>query len=265
MRPGDRNRAAWNTAAQKYVVESPALVEEMASAGSLLPREGELLGPLLAGHPRVVHLQSGHGQDSVDLRRLGASSVVAVDFSEVTTEAAANRGRRLGARVAFVIGDALAVPLRSGAADLVYTGKGALMWLRDLQTWAEEVARLLAPGGHLFLYEEHPAAPLWTSSVDVPSIRGDRTYFGGTRVNDTFPASAIRRFSDDPDLKAIEWQWTVADIINATIGAGLSIVRVEEYPDPFWKAADTTPAAAWGGSLPNSMSLLAKASKPLVQ
>ena len=32
----------------------------------------------------------------------------------------------------------------------------------DLARWAAEVARLLRPSGHLFVYEAHPAAVLWT-------------------------------------------------------------------------------------------------------
>jgi hypothetical protein len=32
----------------------------------------------------------------------------------------------------------------------------------DLAAWARDAARLLRPGGHLFVYEGHPAAALWT-------------------------------------------------------------------------------------------------------
>jgi SAM-dependent methyltransferase len=49
------------------------------------------------------------------------------------------------------------VPLADGVADLVYTGKGALIWMPDIGAWAREAARLLRPGGHLFVYEGHPA------------------------------------------------------------------------------------------------------------
>lgn len=255
---GGRNRDAWNVAARKYVEETAALAAEAQANSSLLPIERELLSGVMKSLPRVLHLQSGQGLDSIDLSRSGASQVVAVDFSEVTTGAAARRSRALGASVGFVVGDALAVPLRSEVADLVYTGKGALMWLADLSVWAVEVARLLVRGGHLFVFEEHPAASLWTGDDQTPGLRVDRTYFGGTRVNDTFPASAIRRFSDDPGLVAVEWQWTMADLVNAVVGAGMSIMRLDEYPEPFWRPADGTNAAAWNGTLPNSMSLLAR-------
>jgi len=66
------------------------------------------------------------------------------------------------------------VPLPNGCADLVYTGKGALVWMPDIEAWAVEMARLLRPGGHLFLHEGHPATELWTWDLDEPRIRPDR-------------------------------------------------------------------------------------------
>lgn len=46
--------------------------------------------------------------------------------------------------------------LEPGSFDLVYTGIGALCWLRDIARWAKVVAGLLRPGGRLFLREGHP-------------------------------------------------------------------------------------------------------------
>ena len=45
------------------------------------------------------------------------------------------------------------LPYVRGCADLVYTGKGALIWMPDIRAWASDVARLLTPGGHLFVHE----------------------------------------------------------------------------------------------------------------
>ncbi len=80
----------------------------------------------------------------------------------------------------------------------MYTGKGALIWMPDLAGWAREVARLLRPAGYLFIYEAHPAVILWTWHEDRPRIREDRSYFGHSHVNDTFPGRG-----------AVEWQWTL--------------------------------------------------------
>jgi SAM-dependent methyltransferase len=247
-----RNREAWDLASRKYVEESDCLDDER-----LADVELRLLGPLLGSGPRVVHLQSGNGVDALELLSAGARSAIGVDFSKVAVGAAQTRAKRLGSGACYVVGAVPDTPLASGSADLVYTGKGALVWLSDLEAWAREVARLLVPGGALFVYDAHPAAPLWTRDADEARLDPRQSYFGGTRANDTFPASAISRFGGD-GLHAVEWQWTLADIVNSVIGAGMTLAHLGEHPDPFWRPRDMPAATAWDGRLPNAFTLIAR-------
>jgi SAM-dependent methyltransferase len=254
------NRRAWDAANKKYVVESDAvLASALGSRGTLFPVEQSLLQDVLASSAVVVHLQSGNATDDFGLLAMGASSVVGVDFSAPAATSAQGRATAAGVDAAYVVGDALAVPLASGCADLVYTGKGALMWLSDLDVWAAEVRRLLRPGGWCFVYEAHPMAALWTRDADVARLDPTVDYFGGTRVNTTFPASGIARFGDADTPDAVEHQWTLSAVLGALLTAGLTIRHVGEYAEPFWRPADGSPAAsAWNGTLPNSLSVLAE-------
>lgn len=252
------NRRAWDVASRKYVQESDATLTA-ANEGTLVVLERELLGALVPGAV-VLHLQSGNGTDDIDLCQLGATSVVGVDFSSVAAAAARDRARSLSMPINYLVGDALLVPLRDASVDLVYTGKGALMWLPDLVAWAANCFRVLRSNGHLFLFEAHPAATLWTRDEDQARLRSDRRYFGGTRQNDTFPKSAIERFSPGSGLEAVEWQWTVGDLVTALLAAGFVLRHLGEHPEPFWRPADAAAVAAWTGALPNSLSLIA--SKP---
>jgi hypothetical protein len=102
------------------------------------------------------------------------------------------------------------------------------------------------PSGHLFVYEAHPAVTLWTWDEDRPRIREDRSYFARSHVNDTFPARG-----------AVEWQWTLGQVVTAVAAAGMEILHLGEYPEPFWRPGGVS-AAAWGGHLPNSFTLLAR-------
>jgi hypothetical protein len=65
-------------------------------------------------------------------------------------------------------------------------------------------------------------------------------------VNDSYPGRG-----------AVEWQWTLGQIIDAVISAGLEVRHVGEHAEPFWRPQGTD-AAAWLGRLPNSFSLLAR-------
>ncbi|MEY9930623.1 SAM-dependent methyltransferase [Catenulispora sp. GP43] len=241
-----RNRTAWEAASEKHVREYRELLAQARNECSLFADELDLLGPILAHSPVVVHLQSGHGLDDIALIDAGACSVVGVDFSQVAVTAAQQRADELGVACRYVVAELPGAPLRDACADLVYTGKGALIWLPDLRAWAADVARLLRPAGHLFVYEAHPAVPLWTWDEDEPRIRPDRGYFERSHVNDTFPAHG-----------AVEYQATLAEVINAVLSAGLELLHVAEYAEPFWRP-DGVAAAAWGGRLPNAFALIAR-------
>lgn len=160
--------------------------------------------------------------------------------------AAQRRADELAVDCRYVVAALPGAPLSDESADLVYTGKGALIWMPDLQKWAHDVVRLLRPSGHLFIYEGHPAVPLWTWDEDHPRIRADRSYFDRSHVNDTFPGNG-----------AVEWQWTLGEIVNTVVAAGMDIRHLFEYPEPFWRAGGVS-AAAWNGRLPNSFALLAR-------
>ena len=240
------NQVVWNSASRKHVREDAELLAEARGGGSLLERELEILAPLLRPGPVVVHPQSGHGLDDVGLVRAGARRVVGVDYSQVAASAAARRACELGLDCHYLVAEVPGVPLPAGCADLVYTGKGALIWMRDLTAWARDVARLLRPSGHLFVYEGHPMVPLWTWDSDQPRIRPDRSYFGPGHRNDTFPGNG-----------AVEWQWSLGQVVNAVVGAGLEVRHLSEHPEPFWRPADVD-AAAWRGRLPNAFMLLAR-------
>lgn len=240
------NRKAWEAASQKHVREYDELLAQAAAGSSLIDTERQLLREILRRSPEVVHLQSGHGLDDVALVQAGAKSVVGVDYSQVAVRAAQRRADELGAACRYIVAAVPGVPLASASADLVYTGKGALIWMSSLTGWARDVTRLLRPAGHLFLYEAHPVSALWTWDENQPGIREDRNYFGASHVNDTFPARG-----------AVEWQWNLGQIITAISAAGLEILHVSEHPDPFWRP-DGVFAAAWRGRLPNSFALLAR-------
>lgn len=212
------NRIAWETASRKHVREYDDLLAQAAAGSSLIDTERDLLRAVLDTSPEVVHLQSGHGLDDVALIQAGAKSVIGVDYSEVAAGAAQRRADELG----------------------------ALIWMPDLDAWAREVVRLLRPSGHLFIYEAHPVVPLWTWDADRPRIRTDRSYFARSHVNDTFPGNG-----------ALEWQWNLGQIVSSVVTAGLEILHLGEYAEPFWRAGGVT-AAAWDGRLPNSFSLLAR-------
>ncbi|MDP9185418.1 MAG: class I SAM-dependent methyltransferase, partial [Actinomycetota bacterium] len=85
----------------------------------------------------LLHLQCHFGLDTLSWARLGAAHVTGVDFSEPAVafagELAAETG--LADRARFVVSNVydLPGPLAGETFDVVYTGRGALGWLPDLE------------------------------------------------------------------------------------------------------------------------------------
>jgi hypothetical protein len=124
------------------------------------------------------------------------------------------------------------------------------------------VARLLRPGGFFFLYEGHPLNWVWDAAMPTHRLNPEgRGYFDRSpRANETFPASAISRYTPVGETVPVAWehQWTIGDLVTALCQAGLLIERVEEHPQHFWPQFPDVPEEEMC-RLPHSFSVLAVA------
>src|SRR3954462_4042039 len=91
----NRNRSAWEAASQKHVSEYQEHLARARNECSLSVHELDLLRPILAHSPAVVHLQSGHGLDDIALVDSGARSVVPVASRQVPAGEAQRRADEL--------------------------------------------------------------------------------------------------------------------------------------------------------------------------
>ena len=241
---GDETRAAWAIASRKYEDEYAEHLERARTA-ELLPAEVDALGEIVVGAD-VVHPMSGHGLDDVALARLGARSVHGLDYSDAAISSAQRRADELGLPCRYTRTVMPASGLDDACADLVYTGKGALIWVADLPAFFAETHRLLRADGWFYVYEAHPLVPLWDWDPDEIRVRPDRGYFAPSHVNDSYPGNG-----------AVERQHTLSAIVMACQEAGFEIEHLAEHPEPFWYPGGVT-AAAWDGRVPNAFSLLAR-------
>jgi SAM-dependent methyltransferase len=257
------NRAAWDEAAERYEGWFDEAVALIRSGGSnLFGVEHDLLGDLRAGAgtARAIHLQCAGGRDTLSLWTSGAREVVGVDFSPRMLALARRLSDAVGAPARWIEADVLDAPAElDGSGDLVYTGRGSLIWLHDLDGWAATVRRLLAPGGRFVCFEGHPAEWLFDADPDGRLIATDYDYFGGVEASRGWAPEYIERLSI-PDGEQ-HWKfaraWTLGEIVTAVAGAGLRIERLEEYPVDWWAGhRDLRPEDR--GRIPLSFGLVAR-------
>ena len=192
MEPTDHNRRAWDEVHRG----PPEAMRELGLPEQVKHSLGDLKGK------RVLHLQCGTGEATLELAELGAVAT-GVDSSEEALEIARERE----SSVLWVHSDVQTLPaeLRRARFDLVYAADGVLAWLQDLEAWARGIEAALKPGGDLLLFEEHPVA----QSVDS-MMRWRESYFEPLREEGRF--------------------WRLGQVVTALVRAGLAIRALEEYP-----------------------------------
>ena len=251
----EANGQAWDEAAAIYEdgTRDSDFVHE--GGGSLLAPERRLLGDLRPWCRRAIHLQCSGGWDAAALIEQGAHEVVGVDISARMIALARRRAQTLGLNASFYVSDVLDTPHDlDGSTDLVYTGKGALPWIMDIVAWARVVARLLAPRGLLYVFEGHPLDWVW--DVEAPEYRLDPVHgdYFDEGLNDAGFPNGFLASAGRPERAQMR-QWRPGEVMNALVGAGLTLERFEEHPDLFWDQFPHLPEQA-RPLLPHTYSLL---------
>lgn len=236
------NRQAWNEGAQSYTAENEARVRLLrAGKSNLHPVERANLsriGPLSEWCERAVHLQCASGYDTLSLLLEGAREVVGVDISDVHIENARWTSEQLEMPARWFCCDVLDTPAElDGTADLVYTGRGAICWLHDLEGWAAVIARLLKPNGVFSLLEDHPVTWLFSHESEVLTPSGNN-YFTHAEWNKGWSESYIGELDKPADAQTVKHErlWKIADVFGALVGAGLNVTYLGEHPDEYWNA-----------------------------
>jgi SAM-dependent methyltransferase len=186
----------------------------------------------------LLHLQCRCGLETLSWARLGAE-VTGVDPSPEAIAVARRLAAQTGLRATFIESDVCEIERKlQREFDIVFVSWGALARLRDLERWADTVARYLEPGGTFYLTEVHPFAQMLEETgdrdvrVDYPYLSGPEPSQHPARGPDAQPEPQAR---DDP-LRGCPHSF--AEIFNSLIGAGLRIEFLHEFPfsaAPLWE------------------------------
>jgi 2-polyprenyl-3-methyl-5-hydroxy-6-metoxy-1,4-benzoquinol methylase len=207
----------------------------------------------------VLHLQCHLGNETAAFAQRGAR-VVGVDLSGEAIRQARVIAEGSGLDIEFVhanVYDA-AEALAGRRFDVIYTGKGALQYLPDLDRWATVLARLLKPGGLVYVIDFHPVhmslglLPVADTSKDLV-LRFDYLPGRGPRELDE-----AHTYTDGPALSgptvSYEWPHGLGELVTALAGAGLNITalrEIDQLPWPRWSSMVPTDRSWW--QMPDDM------------
>ena len=158
--------------------------------------------PLHVAGSKVLELGCGTGKNSEWLAAQ-ARELVALDFSPGCST---SRGGACARRTCDSSSTTSRDPGRSSASSIdVVVGNLVLEHVRDLGPIYSEAARVLRPGGELFLCELHP----------YRQLRGGQAHFEDAETNETIPVTA--------------YQHSVSEYVNGGLAAGFTLRALGEH------------------------------------
>jgi SAM-dependent methyltransferase len=228
------NLASWDEAVAVHVgSELYDLAGFRAGRSSLGPIEESELGPAVREGTRLLHLQCHFGLDTLSWARRGAT-VTGADFSGEAVAQARALAAELGlaARATFVQAEIARLPeVLHGRFDVVFTSWGALLWLADLERWAQVIAHFLEPGGILYVAEFHPYAYLLADDASADSLRLQYPYFTyGEPLRFDEPGDYADPTAELEHTVTYEWSHGFAEIVDPLLRNGLRFDFLHEFP-----------------------------------
>jgi SAM-dependent methyltransferase len=188
---------------------------------------------------RLLHLQCHVGLDTMRRGGAGGREVVGVDFSPKAVAAARSIAERMGIAATFVEADVCALPeaVPREAFDVVFTSYGTIMWLADLEPWADSIVSRLAPGGVFHIVDAHPFLSVFEDESDAPPLRVRYPYFS-REANYYREKGSYADREVDFVADSYFWQHTFEEIVGVLLRRGLVVESLREYPVVSWQAMD---------------------------
>ena len=172
----------------------------------------------------MLHLMCHFGMDTLSWARKGAI-VTGVDFSEDAMTLGKKLSKDLHIPATFICSDIYELPkVLHKTFDIVFLSYGVLLWLSDIEKWAEIVASFLKKGGVFYIVELHPFTNILSFDFQFQYDYFDK----GPYEDDS--SGTYTDWNADVNGVTHQWSYTISDVMNALVRAGLQIEFVHEFP-----------------------------------
>lgn len=240
----EENRQSWNEATAQHNSHKGDQAAFFRDGGSTLyAEEIDLLGDVQ--DLTLLHLQCNAGQDTLSIASKLGAEVTGVDISDEAVKFAQALSKKSGIPADFERADLYSwFEKNYREFDVVFCSYGTLIWLDDLDKWAEGVAEALTPGGRFVIVDFHPILCVldgvffedWDEACDY--LGGTHTHYelgvgdyvgqqGGETTQTGVEVSSEESFENPHPCN--EFSWGLSEIVMALVKAGLRLTQLREY------------------------------------
>ncbi len=237
----EANRLSWNAATRAHNSHKADQAAFFRNGGSTLyPEELQLLGHL--DGLRLLHLQCNAGQDSLSLARLGAHVTGSTSPTAPSTSPASCPVTAASPPTSSATTSSAGCPSPPPAANASNgSSPPTARWSGSPTSSAGPTAspRCWFPAGASSWWSSILSPCTSTHTGNRPTTTSSREPIAESGVSDYVAESGaslapsgyragVENFSNPHP--SYEFQWGLADVIGALLGAGLQLERLEEYP-----------------------------------
>lgn len=242
------NKNLWNKKLESHLnskmYDVPSFLAGRNSLDQIVLDEiGEVSGKTL------LHLQCHFGQDTLSFSRMGAKAT-GLDLSDECINKARELNEHLDLDAEFICGNVLDTrKLTQKKYDIVYTSYGTIVWLPDLDRWAEQVADSMSDSGSFYMAEFHPTIQMF----DYPKEDIKFPYFNAGPFEEILEGTYA-----DPsakiNAKEVFWLHSLGEVFTALFKQGLQLEFFHEHKyspyDCFGNSKEIAPGKYVFGSFP---------------
>lgn len=223
------NRATWNETADVHAAGYVQSLKQRIAAPDFTTFdevEKRIFSQIKLPGKDVVQLSCNNGRELIAVKKAGAGRCVGVDISDKFIAQGEALAEAAGVAIEFICSDLYELDASlAGTFDLVYVTIGAIGWLPELDTYFKLIARLLRPGGQLFMYEMHPVLNMFDAKK-------------GLEVNASYFRTEPFEDEAEPDYwhpevvvqgKSYWYPHRLADVIGGCLENGLNLTHFKEY------------------------------------
>ena len=226
----ETNRKLWNELTEAHLKGSEVYPIEDFKNGKNILNDIEIEEVGNVKNKKLLHLQCHFGMDTLCGARLGAK-VTGVDMSDNAILAARKLAKEVNIPATFIRENVLNFSGKINEKfDIVFASYGALYWISDIKKWCKVASSYLNKNGFLYIVDGHPFYHwLNRDETETDLSKYEYSYFDRT-------AQKYENATDYADESFISemteygWHFTVGDLINASIEAGLNINFFNEFP-----------------------------------
>lgn len=234
----DINKSGWNEVVPIHKKSELYDLENFKKGKNKLHKlEREELGDVKG--KSILHLQCHFGMDSLSLEMLGAE-VTGADYSEEGIKAATELRDEMNMKAEFILSDIYSLPEKLNKKfDIVYTSYGVLIWLPDLDKWANVISRFLKDDGFFYIAEVHPTSMIFDNSENSKEkkiLEVAYPYFCKPEpLKFVTEGTYADKNAKTENNVSYEWSHSLSDIFMSLLNAGLKIEFFHEHDFTVWE------------------------------